>query len=88
MTNFKQYATWVIMITLFMSTACKKKQIEPVTPTTNTIKLQPQPDNTEIELGRLIGFWDFKNNGTNSISEQCGNWILEDVSFEEDVLIF
>ena len=73
----------VLSCFIFLTVACSKDDdlLDPY-PT------QPKASNFEINLGNLVGFWNFnKANGNNSISEQCGNWELNEVNFKEGHLI-
>jgi hypothetical protein len=50
---------------------------------------QPEADSTGLELGRLVGFWDFNSDGSNSISHQAADWsFTSDISFTEDAAVF
>lgn len=55
----------------------------------NSNSNQPEADSTDLALGRLVGFWDFSSDGSNSVSHQASDWSLTpDISFTEDAIVF
>jgi len=84
MIKIKLHTVFVLLTVLAIGSSCEdSNESKPITP--QDIE-QPKADNTEIELGRLIGFWDFNSNGTNAVTEQCGDWALEGVEYNEGIL--
>ena len=78
---------------MLISSSCEQEDVYPetkptteVTPPTEKESNQPKPDNTGIELGNLIGFWDFTGDGNNFIPNQCENWRLPDYDFSDGEL--
>ena len=43
---------------------------------------QPEADITNIDRGRLIGFWDFTSDGTNAVADQAGDWKVRNAAFQ------
>lgn len=86
MNTTKSFALIILSCFVFLTISCSKND-DDTTTTLNPNPVQPTASDFEIDKGRVIGFWDFNQNGVNEVKNQAKDWELENAIYDDGNLV-